>query len=78
MRSWQENSREEVRNDAIRERNVMGQGLKLGNNERGREEERERERGLYLYLYHLYIYMEREFASRKNNIRSIHGILPLT
>lgn len=35
VRSRQENSREEVRNDAIRQRNVMGQGIKIGNNERG-------------------------------------------
>lgn len=60
VRSWQENPREEVRNDVIRERNVMGQGLKIANNESRRggvgvcvcvcgEEEagrgRERERG---------------------------------
>lgn len=37
MRSQQENPREEVRSDAIRDRNVMGQGLKIGNNETGRE-----------------------------------------
>lgn len=46
VRSQPENPREEVRNDAIRERNVMGQGLKIGNNERrrkGRERKRERE-----------------------------------
>lgn len=40
VRSQQENPREEVRNNAIRDRNVMGQGLKIGNNERGREEGR--------------------------------------
>lgn len=43
MRSQQENPREEVRNDAIRDRNVKGQGLKIGNNERGRGREGERE-----------------------------------
>jgi hypothetical protein len=41
VRSWQDNPREEVRNDAIRERNVRGQGIKIGNNERERERERD-------------------------------------
>lgn len=36
VRSRRENSREEVRSDAIRERDVKGQGLNIGNNERGR------------------------------------------
>lgn len=44
VRSQQENPREEVRNDAIRDRNVKGQGLKIGNNERGRGRERGREK----------------------------------
>lgn len=71
VRSRQENPGEEVRNDVIRKRNVMRQGLKIGNNERKMEEEKERKkRGPYMCIY-ICISMEREnLYARENNIRN--------